>query len=193
MVPPTPPDDQTGPGGTLLDGTAHSAQWRDKEAERQAAEARKAAQASADQQGNGIDDRYSPPTEFLSSLMIPADQLPRDSSSHDAAARRPYGAGGDTYMENLIAQADGPTGDASPDATDVDDRQTATDRFFEQQAITPPRAAARQTIAAGTASLTVTDAPARRRSRRRLEDARIVVELWRRSPGDGDSSDSNGL
>ena len=58
---------------------------------------------------------------------------------------------------------------ASADASDVEDDQTATDQFFEQQAIPPPRATARQTIAAGTASLTITDAPARRRrSRRRL-------------------------
>ena len=77
----------------LLDGKAHSAQWRENEAAREAAKALKAARAAAEAE---FLSRYGDQTEYAASLMIPVDQLPRDfSSSQDPGDGRTNGAADD--------------------------------------------------------------------------------------------------
>jgi hypothetical protein len=159
MVPPTSTNETT---GQRVDGLARSAQWRDVDAAHKAEQARKAAEANSDQHGDtAANSRYSPPTELRRSLMIPADQLPLDSAgSPESNAGHPNSGSRDTYMENLTAHAAGPARQAPIEPADVDDSHTATDRFSEQQAISPPRPVARQTIGPGTASLSSRPRPA---------------------------------
>jgi hypothetical protein len=132
MVPPIPTDQDE---GTLLDGNARSAQRRDREAERQAIEAHKAARANGDHDGELEDTRYSPPTEFAGGLMIPADQLPREVG----VPAKPS-VTSDTFMQDPITRTAGAETEA-PDGGD--NRQTATDRFFERQAVSLTRHVAR--------------------------------------------------
>jgi hypothetical protein len=174
MPTPTSTDQDT---GRVLDGKPRSAQWRDKEAERKAAkqrpaaEARTAAEARNRQGDAATNSRYTPPTGFTGSLMIPADQLPLDSDTpRRASSVHSRGAvdadrQSDANTDKRIGIGDVSANSAAPAQSGFDNGETDTDRFFEQRALTPPRAVARETIAAGTASLALADSPARRRRR----------------------------
>jgi hypothetical protein len=180
MSPPTSTDQDT---GKVLDGKPRSAQWRDREAERKAAEAREAAEAMNGHSDAATNSRYSPPTGLARSLMIPAELAaldpnpsgePADGRSRSAA----HTDASDTYIDKLIEHAAAERNastNAPATARSLTDSETDTDRFFERQATTPPRGVARQTIAAGTASLTITETPARSRRQLRIRGPRRLT------------------
>jgi hypothetical protein len=169
MVPPIPTDQDQ---GRLIDGKRRSAQWRDKDAARKAADSK---DKHADDSAMAARDLYKPPTGLRQSVMIPADQLPLDPpAAAPPIQKHANGNGssdgaGDPCIANLITQAattPEPANDPPTEPNSIDDNPTATDRFFEQQALAPPNAVTRQTVGLGTASLTVADTPARRRLKR---------------------------
>jgi hypothetical protein len=155
MVPPIVTDEEQ---GQLIDGKPRSAYWRAKNAELEAAKAAK--QAPSDS-ATGNNDPYSPPTGFAGSVMIPADQLARgqDDGPDEPRQRSPVHQSDrpeDPYIDNLVASV------AETDTTD-EATETETDRFFEREAVAPPRAAVRQALGTGTASLDIDSTTAQRR------------------------------
>ena len=107
MSSPTSTDQDT---GKVLDGKPRSAQWRDREAERRAAEARKAAEATNGHSPAAANSRYSPPTGLARSLMIPAElaALDPNTSGEPADARSGSAAhtdASDTYIDKLTEDA----------------------------------------------------------------------------------------
>lgn len=99
----------------------------------------------------------------------PADGRSRSAAHTDAL---------DTYIDKLIEHAAAERNastNAPATARSLTDSETDTDRFFERQATTPPRGVARQTIAAGTASLTITETPARSRRQLRIRGPRRLT------------------
>src|SRR5450432_64 len=158
MVPPILKDDQE---GQLIDGKLRSVEWRARAARSKTTDSNRkdaAVRAPAEH------DLYTPPTRYAGSVLIPADQLLLDPDGQQTLEeKQPRDARNtttsrDPYFENLIArvaeETDAPSA-PDPEALDVDDHEAATDRFFEQQAVSPPRALARQTLGVGTAGLAI--------------------------------------
>jgi hypothetical protein len=136
------------PQGTLIDGKAHSAEWRERQRAVEQAEQPDASQASA----GGLAGDFGPAAakDFVSSLMIPASHLAGETRAKPAAPEAP-----DAYIEKLLegSRERQPTQELEADATASAARSEELDRWFEEQAMSVPHAPAAQKLPVGSASL----------------------------------------
>jgi hypothetical protein len=136
------------PQGTLIDGKAHSAEWRERQRAVEQAEQPDASQASA----GGLAGEFGAAAakDFVSSLMIPASHLAGETRARPAAPEAP-----DAYIEKLLegSRERQPTQELEADATASSARSEELDRWFEEQATSVPRAPAAQKLPVGSASL----------------------------------------
>ena len=145
MTPPTSTDDKH---GTVIDGTARSAEWRKKQRVAQtphgpASHATTTGVPAADFDPEAVKD-------FVSSVMIPANKLAGETRTIPPAAEPP-----DPYIDTLLngpAERQ-PTQELEEDARASSTQSDQLDRWFEQQATSVPHAPAAQKLPRGSASL----------------------------------------
>jgi len=92
MPPPTSTDYKQ---GTVIDGTAHSAEWREKQRAAEQPQVPGSQEASPAPPAPDFDSAAA--KDFVSSLMIPADKLPVETRQTPAAPKPP-----DAYISTLL-------------------------------------------------------------------------------------------
>jgi hypothetical protein len=147
MTPPTSTNDEQ---GTVIDGTARSAEWRKKQ---RAAQTPLAPASPAASDGVSAAD-FDPAAvkDFSSSVMIPANQLAGETRTNPPAAEPP-----DPYIDTLL---NGSGERQPPQELEEHARASSTqsdelDRWFEEQATSVPHAPAGQKLPRGSASLDI--------------------------------------
>ena len=149
MPPPTSTDEQ----GTVIDGTAHSEEWRQKQRAAQRPQTPGSPEATPSVPAADFDPAAA--KDFVSSLMIPA-KLVRETPQEPATPDAP-----DAYINTLL---DGSREPQPPNEPEVDVGQGSAqsdelDRFFEEQATSLPHAPTAQTLPRGSASLDIETDP----------------------------------
>src|ERR1039458_5820545 len=147
MTPPTSTNDEQ---GTVIDGTARSAEWRKKQRAAQTPQA-PASQAASD----GVSAADFDPAaakDFVSSVMIPANQLAGETRTNPPAAEPP-----DPYIDTLLNGSGErqPTQELEEDLRASATQSDELDRWFEEQATSVPHAPAGQKLPRGSANLDI--------------------------------------
>lgn len=151
MTPPTSTDDKQ---GTVIDGTARSAEWRKKQLSGGRSRPPGSEGASTDVPATDFDPAAA--KDFVSSLMIPAHTLAGETRAEPAA---------EVPNPNINTLVDGAGQRSTPELEQdrsVNSAQSdELDQWFEEQATSVPRAPAGQALPSGSASLDIqTDAGA---------------------------------
>jgi hypothetical protein len=147
MTPPTSTNDEQ---GTVIDGTARSAEWRKKQRAAQTPHAPASPAASDGVPAADFDPAAA--KDFVSSVMIPANQIAGETRTQRREPEPP-----DPYIDTLL---NGPADRQPTQELEEDARASATqsdelDRWFEQQATSVPHAPAGQKLPRGSASLDI--------------------------------------
>src|ERR1039458_3158903 len=169
MTPPTSTNDEQ---GTVIDGTARSAEWRKKQG---AAHGHHGPASPAASDGVPAAD-FDPAAakDFSSSVMIPANQLAGETRTNPPAAEPP-----DPYIDTLLNGSGErrPTQELEEDLRASATQSDELDRWFAEQATSVPHAPAGQKLPRGSASLdieTAEGASAERARRGRALGPRIA-------------------
>src|SRR5450755_460400 len=152
MPPPTSTDEQQ---GTVIDGTAHSAEWREKQRAAEQPQVPGSQEPSPAPPAPDFDSAAA--KDFVSSLMIPADKLPVETRQTPAAPKPP-----DAYISTLLdgARERQATQELEVQAGVSSEQSDELDRWFEEQATSAPNMPAAQKLPAGSASLEIETAAA---------------------------------
>src|ERR1035437_138311 len=147
MTPPTSTNDKQ---GTVIDGTARSAEWRKKQRAAQTPHAPTSPAASDGVPAADFDPAAA--KDFVSSVMIPANQIAGETRTKRREPEPP-----DPYIDTLL---NGSGERQPPQELEEDARASSTqsdelDRWFEEQATSVPRAPAGQKLPRGSASLDI--------------------------------------
>jgi len=147
MPPPTSTDDKQ---GTVIDGTARSAEWRKKQRAAQTPHAPASPAASTGVPAADFDPAAA--KDFSSSVMIPANQLAGERRTNPPAAEPP-----DPYIDTLLNGSGErqPTQELEEDARSGSTQSDELDRWFAEQATSVPHAPAGQKLPRGSASLDI--------------------------------------
>jgi len=167
MSPPTSTNDKH---GTVIDGTARSAQWRENRRAPSEPQQQRDSQPTTDLPADAVDPAAV--RDFASSLMVPASELV-ENRPEEPAAERP-----DPYVDELLSgsSAPQPTHPHSGDPSTGSWESEGLDRWFEEQASAVPQVPSTRTRAAGSASLDADGGVAARRVRgRRVGAFRLRV------------------
>src|ERR1035437_2951213 len=132
MTPPTSTNDKQ---GTVIDGTARSAEWRKKQRAAQTPHAPTSPAASDGVPAADFDP--APAKDFVSSVMIPANQIAGETRTKRREPEPP-----DPYIDTLL---NGSGERQPPQELEEDARASSTqsdelDRWFEEQATSVPPA-----------------------------------------------------
>ena len=183
MPPPTSTHDQQ---GTVIDGTARSAEWRKKQRAAERPQAPGSAEASTGVPAADFDPAAA--KDFVSSLMISANKLAGETRTNPPAAEPP-----DPYIDTLLngSAERQPTQELEADARASSTQSDELDRWFEEQATSVRNAPAGQKLPRGSASLDIETAEGAgvERARRgralgpRLARARENHQQRRQPPG----------
>ena len=183
MTPPTSTNDEQ---GTVIDGTARSADWRKKQRAAQTPHAPASLAASTGVPAADFDPAAV--KDFSSSVMIPANQLAGETRTNPPAAEPP-----DPYIDTLLSGSAErqPTQELEEDPRASSTQSDELDRWFAEQATSVPHAPAGQKLPRGSASLdieTAEGASVERARRGRALGARIARthenRQQRRQPAD---------
>jgi hypothetical protein len=155
MSPPTSTNDTH---GTVIDGTARSAQWRENRRAASERHAERDPQPATDVPGDAFDPAAV--RDFASSLMVPASELVENDPAKPVATEPP-----DPYVDELLSGQ--PMRPLSGDPNRGSWESEGLDRWFEEQASSVPQVPSTRTGAAGSASLDADGGVAARRVRGR--------------------------
>ena len=147
MTPPTSTNDEQ---GTVIDGTARSAEWRKKQRAAQAPQGPASLAASTGVSAADFDPAAV--KDFSSSVMIPANQLAGERPTNPPAVEPP-----DPYIDTLLNGSGErqPTQELEEDARASATQSDELDRWFEEQATSVPHAPVGQKLPRGSASLDI--------------------------------------
>src|ERR1039458_1741609 len=147
MTPPTSTNDEQ---GTVIDGTARSAEWRKKQRAAQTPHGPASPAASDGVPAADFDPAAA--KDFSSSVMIPANQLAGETRTNPPAADPPA-----PYIDTLLNGSGErqPPQELEEDARSGSTQSDELDRWFEQQATSAPHAPAGQKLPRGSASLDI--------------------------------------
>ena len=147
MPPPTSTDDKQ---GTVIDGTARSAEWRKKQRAAQTPQGPASLAASTGVPAADFDPAAV--KDFSSSVMIPANQLAGETRTNPSAAEPP-----DPYIDTLLSGSAErqPTQELEEDPRASSTQSDELDRWFAEQATSAPHAPAGQKLPRGSASLDI--------------------------------------
>jgi hypothetical protein len=147
MPPPTSTDDKQ---GTVIDGTARSADWREKQRAAERPHNPGSPEASSGVSASEFDSAAA--KDFVSSLMIPASKLADETRQTPVSPEAP-----DAYMNSLLngSQKRQATQELEVDASGSSAQGDELDRWFEEQATSVPLAPKGQKLSAGSACLDI--------------------------------------
>jgi hypothetical protein len=165
MTPPTSTNDEQ---GTVIDGTARSAEWRKKQRAAQRPSDPGPAEATT---GVPVDFDPAAAKDFVSSLMIPANNPARETAQEAARSEAP-----DAFFKTLLggSREQQPTPQLEDDATAGSAQSDQLDRWFEEKATSVSHAPTGQRLPRGTASVDIeTDGGAGVERARRVRALRV--------------------
>jgi hypothetical protein len=139
----------------VIDGTARSAEWREKQRADEQPPVPGSQEASPAPPAPDFDSAVA--KDFVSSLMIPVDKLPVETRQEPAAPKP-----ADAYISTLLdgARDRQATRELEVQAGVSSEQSDELDRWFEEQATSLPSMPAAQKLPAGSASLEIETAAA---------------------------------
>ena len=158
---------------TVIDGNARSAEWRKKQRAAQRPQAPDPPEATT-----GVPADFDPAAakDFVSSLMIPANQLGGATRENPAAPEAP-----DAYIDKLLdgSREEQPRQELENEARGSSADSDELDRWFEEQATSIPNLPAGQALPRGSASLDIETAGVGAERTRRGRALRLRLRIAR--------------